>query len=635
MCYNKNMRKFILLLASLFLFNATPVSAASDPSLYFKDAIFDYYLERTESGSTMKVKETLKAVFSETSTSHGITRAIPFSNQNGQNITIDNLNLTVTRNGISEPVAKTEKRDGYFQVNVGSKSKTVQGEQTYVLEYEFKNVITEYDANGKLTTENGISQELYWDTNGTGWANRFDSVTANVHFAGDYKAKTPAYCYTGYQGSSTRYCTVEKTKDGFTFKTTRPLGSYENMTFDIEFPAGTFKIPISYNYTLVIFTVAAGAFGLFSILLAVKNYRKYAKEKYLYAKNLLVAPQYLPPKDLTIAEASLIYLEPSEPTETATLLELAIKHKVQLASEKTTSKILGKEKTVWKVKILNLDGLTSPEEKVLRILTGGTMPKVGEIVEIKKHTATSSLASLSRGYSSSACAMLRNKKLFESKVIDSTRTLRPSAESSFSIILLIMLIFGSLLFTVFSIDDDSPILSYGRVVGKDHLLAIIWGITILTLIIVLSFHNKTRKYSARTLAGLDTSNYLEGLRLYIEMAEKERLEFNQSTKNAPKDEKGMVKLYEKLLPYACMFGQEESWLKEIQKYYENLNYSPDWYDGTDILTYSILSSMMHTTSSSIAESTAWHSSSSSSGFSGGGGGGFSGGGGGGGGGGSW
>ena len=119
------------------------------------------------------------------------------------------------------------------------------------------------------------------------------------------------------------------------------------------------------------------------------------------------------------------------------------------------------------------------------------------------------------------------------------------------------------------------------------------------------------------------------------MAEKERLEFNQSAKNAPRDEKGLVKLYEKLLPYACLFGLEESWLKEIQKYYEALNYSPDWYYGDDILTYAMLNSMVTTTSSTISNNTSWHDASSSSDFSGGGGGGFSGGGGGGGGGGSW
>lgn len=627
------MRKLFFVLVALLSLNATPVSAASDPNLYFEDAVFDYYLEKTDAGTIMKVKETLKAVFSEHSSSHGITRTIPFTNQEGKNVTLESLDLKVTRNGVSEPVAKTTKEDGYYKVNVGSKSKTVQGKQTYVLEYTFKNVITEYDASGKLTTENGVSQELYWDTNGTGWDNRFNSVTANVHFAGDYKAKTPAYCYTGRKNSKDRNCTIEKTKDGFTFKTTEPLTRYENMTFDIEFPAGTFKVPIYYNCTYVVAASVALLLALLSIFCAAKNYRKYAKEKHDYYKNLLTPPQYLPPKDLTIAESAMLYMGTGQPTETATLLELAINHKVQLASEKSVGRF-GKEKTTWKVKVLNLNGLTTPQEKVLRILTGGAMPKVGELIEIKKHTATYTLASLSRGYASSTRVILKNKKLLEAKVNDTTGNIKSSKENNFSAIFMFFLITGCIAFAT-AVLAENPNLSYGRIIGKDILFVSIWAIAILALIIVSSINSKARKYLIRTTAGLDEANYLNGLELYIGMAEKERLAFNQSAKNAPRDSQGRIKLYEKLLPYACLFNLEDSWLEEIQKYYKDLNYSPDWYDGSDILTYSILSSMMHTTSSNIASSTAWHSSSSSSGSSGGGGGGFSGGGGGGGGGGSW
>ena len=630
------MKKFIFILASLFIFNTTPVSAASDPNLYFESAVFDYYLEKTETGTRMKVKETFEAVFSEKSTSHGITRTIPFTNQAGKNVTINNLDITATRNGQSEPIAKKEKEDGYYIVNVGKKSVTVQGKQLYTLEYTFENVITEYDESGKdVSGSGGDHQELYWDTNGTGWANRFESVTANVHFAGNYNAKTPAYCYTGVQTSNSKNCTVEKTNDGFTFKTTQPLKRYENMTFDIEFPAGTFKVPISYNYSFIIATATAGVLGFFAIYFAIRNYQKYAKEKYLYDKNLLTAPQYLPPKEITVAEAAQIYLGKTKPTQTATLLELAVAHKVQLISEQTTTKILGREKTIFKVKVLNVSGLTEPQEKVLRILTGGTAPKTNETIEIKKHTATYTLASLSRSYFTSARALLKSKKLFESSVKDSTGTTKTSKESALSVFCAFILTFGCIIFSILALSDSTTI-NRGHVVGNKYsLVFIIWAITIVTTIVTSAFSGKAAKFIPRTTKGLDMSNYLEGLKLYIEMAEKERLEFNQSTKNAPKDEKGTIKLYEKLLPYACMFGLEESWLKEIQKYYENLDYSPDWYDGTDILTYSMLNSLVSTTSSTIASSTAWQSSSSSSGSSGGGGGGFSGGGGGGGGGGSW
>ena len=625
----------VLPITLLCFFGVAPVSAASDPSLYFEDATFDYYLEKTDTGTKLKVKETLNAVFSEKSTSHGPIRTIPFTNQAGKNITVDDLKITVTRNGEKETVADINKEDNYYKVKIGSSSKTVQGKQTYVLEYEFKNVITEYDTAGKdVSGSGGDHQELYWDTNGTGWPNEFKSVTANVHFAENYPVKEPAYCYTGYSGSNKKDCTVTRTADGFTFKTTKSLRANENMTFDIEFPAGTFVVPVYNNYLLIIIFSGICALSVIIILCSIKRYLKYASKNRKFAQNLLTAPQYLPEKELTVAEAGEIYLKDSKPTETATLLELAISHKVQLISEETVTKVLGKEKTVWKVKVEDLTDITFPQEKVLRILTGGAMPKNGEVIEIKKRTATSTLADLSRSYKSSARSLLKKKNFLES-FAPSTKS--SSISSTITVSLIIAAIFGLVAapFVWIVLKDPADFNIYGYLVGSPWLIYAGLVVIFITFLTAMGLSACTAKYKGYTERGLEASNYLDGLKLYIAMAEKERLEFNQSAKNAPKDEKGLVRLYEKLLPYACLFGLEESWLKEIQKYYEALDYTPDWYNGTDILTYSILHNMIHTTSSTISSNASWHSSSSSSGFSGGGGGGFSGGGGGGGGGGSW
>ena len=95
----------------------------------------------------------------------------------------------------------------------------------------------------------------------------------------------------------------------------------------------------------------------------------------------------------------------------------------------------------------------------------------------------------------------------------------------------------------------------------------------------------------------------------------------------------MVKLYEKLLPYAAIFGLEKSWMNELERYYKlDETLQPDWYRSglstSDVLVISRLTSNYVSSSSTLVSS----GGSSSSGFSGGGGGGFSGGGGGGGGG---
>ena len=127
------------------------------------------------------------------------------------------------------------------------------------------------------------------------------------------------------------------------------------------------------------------------------------------------------------------------------------------------------------------------------------------------------------------------------------------------------------------------------------------------------------------------------------MAEADRLKFLQSVEGVDTSEAGIVNLYEKLLPYAALFGLEKSWMNELKKYYELEDIeSPDWYDSD--FSYAALGSIMHSAISrpidTSSSSGGWSSGggggfSSSSGSSGGGGGGYSGGGGGGGGGGGW
>ena len=102
----------------------------------------------------------------------------------------------------------------------------------------------------------------------------------------------------------------------------------------------------------------------------------------------------------------------------------------------------------------------------------------------------------------------------------------------------------------------------------------------------------------------------------------------QSLGDVASDPKLLVTLYERVLPYAVLFGQEKEWNKQLGAYYETAGNSPDWYIGQSAFNAAVFSSAM----SSFSQASASSYSSSGSGSSGGG---FSGGGGGGGGGGGW
>lgn len=142
---------------------------------------------------------------------------------------------------------------------------------------------------------------------------------------------------------------------------------------------------------------------------------------------------------------------------------------------------------------------------------------------------------------------------------------------------------------------------------------------------------------ARTLIGVQTNDTLLGLKDYIKMAEADRLKYLQSPEGAekiaeqdafnPKTATAKVKLFEKLLPYAMLFGLEKDWAKQFKDLYTQ---PPDWYHGNWTgFNIGYLSSSLGDFSKSSGQVFTAPSSSSGSGFSGGAGGGGGGGGGGG------
>ena len=99
----------------------------------------------------------------------------------------------------------------------------------------------------------------------------------------------------------------------------------------------------------------------------------------------------------------------------------------------------------------------------------------------------------------------------------------------------------------------------------------------------------------------------------------------QSVEGVDTSAEGIVKLYEKLLPYAAIFGLEESWMNEMKEYCEIEEIEEPDYLLTG-LAVSEISRNLNSAASYVNSSAMMSSSggSSSSGFSGGGGGGFSG-----------
>ena len=619
--------------------STTPVSAAQNANnFYFTDFEADYYLSRAADGtSRLRVVERLTAVFPDTDQNHGITRVIPYTNQDGHNLTIADdraFNPVVRHNGESEAPAEIERSDdGYYVVYLGDADTYLHGTHTYELEYEFQHVITAF------SDQNHAWQELYWDTNGNDWQQSFGEVTARVHFADPDLAAAftgQAWCYVGRYGSNNQQrCTTTTLSDGLSFTATN-LTAGENLTFDLEFAPDTFVIPApTADYRPLIVLIAEVIILIALSLYLVSLYRRVQDKRTAY-RDTFVKPEYTPPRGFKVADLAENYLHSSQlgSSSVATLLEMAVHHQVTLIQHQTDS-FLGRKQNTWTVKINSLD-LTAAEVATLKILAGNTNPLTrGQEITIKSHRATNSLIQLGRDFHRFTRDHLRTLGCLEtSDRISSTK--EPKIKNpctTLSLLLVAWIFLGSIGF-VLIFDTAAP---YHPVYPGEWIFIAIFALFLLTFFVGLISTIKLHPYFTHTIKGLQYSRYLDGLKLYIKMAEADRLQFLQSVQGADTSPAGVVKLYEKLLPYAVLFRLEESWLQELAHYYEQPDLTPPtWYVGVGVFSAHEFSRAITAASRSIGTA-ATHStaSSSSSGSSGGGGGGFSGGGGGGGGGGGW
>lgn len=644
----KHFKIIACLLALTFSFaHIQSVSAASAQDFYFKDFTADYYLTKQEDGtSNLHVKETMTAVFPETDQNHGITRIIPFTNQGGANRTIgsqSDMHLTVLRNSDPEPVANVETSFDSYVIYVGSADTYVHGEQTYTLEYDYTDVITEFDQFGNNVSGQDsatkVFQELYWDTNGNGWRQTFEKLTANLHLdpsIQDAVISGKTSCYVGRYGENgSDRCTITTTADGFSF-TASKLNSGENLTFAVDFQPGTFSVQIETSYILVVIFLIILAFCIWAIIAKFLAWKKLAYPNRKLYKSLFETPQYLPPedKDIHVAEGGYAYLKKTKPSYVATLLELAVSKAITITKVSDATLL---KKATWAIHV-NADPSTfsKPQLYMLRILANELEIKQGDDIEIKKRTATTTLASYARLYDTSSESTLKNKGYLEKD--NSTKK-----KGNLPIIIFFVLFWGFAFLSAIAsewveglFDCLDASLNYSYIVGEDIIPTLIFFTIVATIITCIILSRQITKFSKYTESGIRLVNYLEGLELYIKMAEADRLAFLQSVKGADTSEKGIVKLYEKLLPWACLFGQEKSWMEELSRYYEVADI-PETINS-DVVNGIIAANIVSSINSTIQSSTTYYQSSgggSSSGSSGGGGGGFSGGGGGGGGGGGW
>lgn len=553
----------------------------------FESLDVEYQLGRTDSGtSTLTVVETFVAVFPEIDQNRGMQRRIP---EGYLDAPLRPRLVSITDEDGRPRAAEAESEDGYY-IMTSRADDYVHGRQTYVFTYTLENVARFFDDTGV--------DEFYWNVNGTEWQQPFGRVTARVTMSDDIAdGLTGAQaCYVGYEGS-TQTCAIAS-EGSVVEASAAPVQPYQTMTIAIGFERGTFT-PFDSSYF-------ASPWGWLQLLAALGMAGAFVWAGVMRARHLRDAPgrpviiaEYTPPRAVDALESAVL-LGLTTKAIPAEVLEQAVRGSIRIVE--------GGRKLFGGVKLKAVLVDPSKADGDGRMLLDGLFPAGAPGEEFEFGSTDTRLSAAAQGILKAA-----NEELV-------TRGLRRKVPARVRAWPLLAAIACAVLIFL---------TGFAALDAMVHPLVPIVLIILSVLCTIWIGGLVARK--PLTAAGAETRDHLRGLKEFIEWAEADRIRMLQSPQGAERvqidttDPRVMLRLYEELLPYAVVFGQEKEWARELVVLYGAGN-SPSWYYGTGGFDASSFSSGISSLSASTASSSSTSGGSSGGGSAGGGGGGGGGGG---------
>jgi uncharacterized membrane protein YgcG len=578
----------LAVLLSWTVISASSAAASTDVDDFaFESLDVEYELSRADDGtSRLRVRETFVAVFPEYDQNRGMRRVIPDTYQ-GAPLHPELLSIT---DGEGDPRAsETDSDDGLFSMTSRADD-FVHGRQTYVFEYTLENV-TRYFA------DTGVD-EFYWDVTGTDWRQPFGrtSMRLEVDDALADALTGAASCYVGSQGA-TDTCEIRVDATGVT-AATGPLAPYETMTVAVAFAEGTFT-PFDPSYFASPWgwlQAIAGLGAVGALVGGVVVRRRYLRDD---PGRATIIAEYTPPRDIDALESAVLLglVTKAIPAE---VLEQAVVGSIRIV-EGTRGR--------WSSRAPLMAELIDPSraDGDGRMLLEGLFPegRPGEQFEFGRSDTR---------FSTAAQKILKaaNAELDE-------RGMRRRVPGRVRV--------WPILVAVVAAGAAFPFGLAALSAGVHAAVPIVVMVAGLLLAITVIGLVSKRPLTSR---GAETRDHLAGLKVFIEWAEADRIRMLQSPLGAERvpvdtsDTRDMLRLYESLLPYAVVFGQEKEWAQQLAVLYGSD--SPGWYSGTSGFTAASFASGISTLSASSSSSSSTSGGSSGGGSAGGGGGGGGGGG---------
>jgi hypothetical protein len=644
-------RKLRFLQALLFCLGAAVLFGPSAGLAKARERILEFRSDVVvEPSGALHVTETITVMATGREIKRGIIRDFPTSYEGryGQRVNVGFEVLEVRRGGRPEPF-RTERHANGVRVTIGDKDVFIpHGEHVYTLVYRTDRQLGFFED----------FDELYWNVTGSDWSFPIERALATVTLPEGAEVINWS-AYTGRPGEQGRdfETAYEPSGAAIALATTRTLEPGAGFTIAVAFPKGFVSAPTAGDEVAFVLrdnaAFAAGIAGFLVLSLYFASvWAKVGRDPEAGA----IVPEYGPPEGFSPAAARYITrMGFDDKAFTAAVVNMAVKGTLSIeededgdytlvktgqpndlaAGEKTLArKLFSRGKTKVRLKQTNHKRLKKAQKALRESLKGDfekvyffkntryfvpglaiTLISAAIMALLGPDPAAAGFMSLWLTIWSLGCYALGLKVITSWRAAGSTGSLLLTGGAIY-ITLFSLPFFGGLLFGLWFLAQSISVPA----------------VLVLSAILLLNvvFYDLLK---APTRLGRRVMDRIEGFKLYLSVAEKDRMNFHNPPERTPE-------LFERFLPYALALGVEQAWGEQFAGVLAaagqdpgRSGYRPHWYSGRSFGGGSMTdfaSSLGGSFSGAIAASSTAPGSSSGSG-----GGGSSGGGGGGGGGSGW
>ena len=585
------------ILSLLFIVHPSAARADGDPDDFrFESLHADYTLSRDDDGtSRVRVVETFVAVFPDSDQNRGMRRGIE-TRFNDQPTRPQLISIT-DGDGNPRP-AETDTDDGEY-VMTSRADEYLHGAQTFVFTYTLEHVTWPYG--------NSDADEFNWNIVGTDHAQPYGTVSVVLHVPGELAGALTgnSACYFGARGE-TKQCTVATGPgdgQGVTIEAQLPasgtdaLGPDQAMTLAVGFTKGTFTSFDANPFATPWGWLQAGglAIGLSGVVTAFAARRRALADE--PGRGTVIA-QYEPPAGIDALHGA-VFLGKKGTAIPAEVLEQALAGSLRIIQGEKT--FWGKGKLV--AEFIGRGNADEDGRMLLRALFGdGRQPGA----QYTFGTTDSDFAKASQTMLAKANTDLTSRGFY--------RSVRAKAYAWPVLVMIVGL--------VATIGFGAAVIASGAIVGFSIAAIVAVALLLFIGIGLLIKRPLTRK-------GAELREHLDGLKIFIDWAEADRIRMLQSVSGAERvavdtnDPRQMLRLYEPLLPWAVVFGQEKEWSEQLAVLYGDG--SPGWYVGSGSFNAAAFSAGIGSLSAASASSSSTGGSTGGGSAGGGGGGGSTGG----------